>query len=81
MHALTLAHYGLDGERLDPPQPLALVRMDGAHGVVMHRLGEAGPGGVQVGSRVEMALKPPSQRKGSIADIRHFRPLRSRRRR
>lgn len=81
VHSLTLAHYGLDGERLDPPQPFALVRMDGAHGVMLHRLGEAGPGEVQVGSRVEMVLKSPSLRKGSITDIRYFRPLRGRGRR
>ena len=81
VHALTLAHYGLDGEALDPPQLLALVRMDGVHGVMLHRLGEAGPGEVQVGSRVEMLLKSPSLRKGSITDIRYFRPLRGRRRR
>ena len=81
VYAFTLAHYGLDGEHLDPPQLLALVRMDGAHGVVLHRLGDVGPGEVRVGTRVEMVLKSPSLRRGSITDIRHFRPLRGRGRR
>ena len=42
--SLTLARYGLDGERLDPPELLALVKMDGADSVMLHRLGEAAPG-------------------------------------
>jgi len=40
-----------------------------------HILDESDPHKVTVGMRVEAVFKPPSERKGLISDIIHFRPL------
>lgn len=71
----TLAYYDLDGHRLERPDILALVRLEGAHGGILHRLGEVEPSQVSIGMRVEAVLKPPQERQGSILDIRYFRPV------
>jgi hypothetical protein len=75
VHTFTIAHQDLEGRPLDPPHLLALVRLEGAHGGLVHRLGEVEPAQVRIGLAVEMVLKPPRQRKGSILDIRYFRPM------
>ena len=80
VHTFTLAYYGLEGRRLERPDILALVRLEGAHGGLVHRLGGVEPSAVRIGMAVEMVLKPKGQRQGSILDIRYFRPARRARR-
>ncbi|MFN3974530.1 MAG: Zn-ribbon domain-containing OB-fold protein [Dehalococcoidia bacterium] len=70
----TLAYYDLDGHRMERPDILALVRLEGAHGGILHRLGEVHPSQVSIGMQVEAVLKPPQERQGSILDILYFRP-------
>lgn len=74
--AYTLAYYDLDGRRLEEPDILALVRFDGVHGGLIHRLGEVGSSEVYKDMEVEALLKPEGQRQGSILDILYFRPRR-----
>jgi uncharacterized OB-fold protein len=74
VEAVTVAHLDLNGEPLAEPQTLALIRLDGADGLLVHRIGGPGTADVEIGSRVEAVLKPRRQRKGSILDIRHFKP-------
>lgn len=69
--AVTAAHQGMDGEPLDPPDRLALVQLDGADDLLLHRL----DGAVEIGARVEAVLEAPAECQGSILDIRHFRPI------
>ncbi|HUG88720.1 MAG TPA: Zn-ribbon domain-containing OB-fold protein [Actinomycetota bacterium] len=40
----------------------------------MHKLGEVDPQRIEVGMEVEAVWKPEGERRGSILDIRHFRP-------
>lgn len=44
LESFTVVHVGLDGERLDPPGVIGLVRLDGADTLLVHRV-EASPGG------------------------------------
>lgn len=74
----TLAYYDLDDHRLERPEVLAFVQLHGAHGGLVHRLGEVDPTEVRLGMEVEALLKPASERQGSILDILYFRPLRGR---
>ena len=71
VRAVTIAHHGVEGEPLDPPETLALVQMDGADDLLLHRVG--GAQDIQIGARVEAVFEDPAERTGSILDIRHFR--------
>jgi hypothetical protein len=70
VQAVTIAHRGVEGEALDEPQTLALVQLDGADGLLLHRIGG---GAVSIGDRVEAVLRDASERRGSILDVLHFR--------
>jgi uncharacterized protein len=64
----TLAHRNVDGDALDEPVPYALVRLDGADTVVLHRL--LAP--ADIGARVRAVIA--SDRTASIHDIEGFEP-------
>jgi hypothetical protein len=65
----------LDGSRLDTPDLLALIQLDGADGVMVHRLGQVELADVAIGMPVMVVLKPKKKREGSILDIVHFVPV------
>jgi uncharacterized OB-fold protein len=67
--------HSLEGEPLAEPEVVALIRMDGVHGGLVHRLGEIDLEDVEIGLLVEAVLKPAEEREGSILDIRYFKPL------
>jgi acetyl-CoA C-acetyltransferase len=75
LESFTMGHVDVNGEALQEPIALGLVRLDGADTVLMHRLTGFG-GDVQptFGGRVEAALRPGPERSGSILDIEGFRP-------
>jgi uncharacterized OB-fold protein len=58
----------------EPPYPVGIVRLDGAHTGLCHLLGEVEIDGIAVGMRVEAVFR--DERKGNILDIAYFRPLR-----
>ncbi len=71
--SFTFSHYDRDGRRTEAPQALALVRLDGATTVLLHRLLRvADPARVRIGARVRAVLKPKPKRTGSILDIEGF---------
>ena len=45
VEAITVAHLDLDDEPLAEPQTMALIRLDGADGLLVHRIGGAGAAG------------------------------------
>ena len=61
-----------DGTRREKPELVAFVQF--GDGGLIHRLGEVDPDQVEAGMPVEMVLKPPTERIGSITDIRYFKP-------
>jgi hypothetical protein len=65
----TVAREGVDGERLDDPVTLGLVRVDGADTVLLHRLLDAG-GEPSIGGRVRAVVR--ERRSGSIHDLEGF---------
>jgi len=75
VEAFTVAHVDLEGQRLAEPQLLALIRLEGADGLLVHRLGETKAEDVDIGLLVAAVLRPRRQRKGSLLDIRYFRPV------
>jgi hypothetical protein len=83
LESFTVVHVGLDGERLDPPVTIGLVRLDGADTLLAHRLGGAageplggsGRAGLHIGMRVEAVFEEPARRRAHLDDVRCFRPL------
>lgn len=74
VESFTVGYTGVDGEPLEEPVVLGLVRPDGADTVLVHFLVDYGDRPVGIGDRVEAVLQPKDGRTGSILDIRGFRP-------
>jgi uncharacterized OB-fold protein len=71
LESFTIVHEDVDGEPVEPPAPVGLVRLDGADTVLVHRL--LGDAEWAIGMRVEAELRPAEQRIGSILDVEGFR--------
>lgn len=72
--SFSAVYIDLDGKRLDAPQWVGLVRLNGASGVLVHYLGEV-KGNLSAGMKVQMVLKAKKDRVGSIKDIAYFKPV------
>jgi uncharacterized OB-fold protein len=71
--SFTLCSIDRDGRRLEPPEAFALVRLDGATTVMLHRLlGVTDAAQVTPGARVRVVVRPKRERTGSIVDIEGF---------
>jgi acetyl-CoA C-acetyltransferase len=70
LESFTIGHVDVNGDPLERPQPLGLVRLDGADTVLMHRVIENDER-LEIGSRVEAVLS--AERTGSILDLEGFR--------
>lgn len=68
IESFTTGHTGIDGEALDEPVTLGLIRIDGADTVLMHRLLDIDA--PAIGLRVTAQLR--AERAGSILDIEGF---------
>jgi uncharacterized OB-fold protein len=75
VHTFTLCHENYKGEAKKEPSIVAMIRLDGTDGGLVHWLGGVKPEQVEIGMAVQAVLKPRKQRKGSILDILHFRPV------
>lgn len=71
--SFTIVFEGVDGEPLERPQTLGLVRLDGADAVILHRVFDPGEEPLEIGERVEVEYRPQRERTGSIRDIEGFR--------
>ena len=54
---------------------MALIRLDGTDGGVIHYLGGVDPKDVHIGMRVKAVLKKKEERQGAITDITYFEPV------
>jgi len=71
----TVAHYDLDGKKLDEPLVYAHLCWKGVEGGLIHKLGEVKPEQVKIGLKVKAKFAPKDQRKGLITDILYFAPV------
>ena len=72
VESFSVGYTGVEGEPLEEPVTLALVRLDGADTVLVHFLVDTDH--LMIGQRVKPALLAKGQRKGSILDLRGFTP-------
>jgi uncharacterized OB-fold protein len=70
--SFTIGFVGLEGEPLEDPETIGLVRLDGADSVLVHRVLDADEP-LEIGERVELVLRPDGDRTGTILDIEGFR--------
>ncbi len=70
----TVAYVDIDGSKLKEPVVYALIKFHDAKGGLVHKLGEMKPQDVKIGMPVEAVFNPQTERKGSINDIKYFKP-------
>ncbi len=74
IRSFTICYVGHDDRQLDRPYVLALVELDGATTLFLHRVVNVDdPSQISIGDRVEVVLRSESGRRGSILDIEGFR--------
>lgn len=74
VHAFTVCHETFDGTPKEEPSIVAMIRIDGSDGGLLHWLGDVDANNVEIGMTVHAVMKPKSERKGSVLDIKHFAP-------
>ena len=76
VNTFSICHIRWDMEPLEEPELPAVIEIDGASRGIgfMHKLGEVAPEDVSIGLAVEAVWAPEEERRGSILDIRYFRP-------
>ncbi len=72
--SFTIVTQALDGTPLADPDILALIRLDWADSLLVHRLGKVSLDELEIGLWVKPVLKPKNRREGSILDIQYFAP-------
>lgn len=72
--SFTIGFVGLEGEPLDEPETIGLVRLDGADSVLVHRVLDVDEP-LEIGERVEVVLRPDGERSGTILDIQGLRSV------
>ena len=75
VHTYTIAHIDTDGSRLKDPMVWAMVKIDGVHGGLVHKLGDINPKNVDIGMPVEAVFRAKRKRTGSMLDIEYFKPM------
>ena len=74
VHTYTIAYIDTDGSRLKDPVVWAMIKIDGVHGGLVHKLGNIDPKNVNIGMSVEAVFKTKRKRTGSMLDIEYFKP-------
>ena len=73
--SFTIGFVGIEGEPFEEPETFALVKLDGADAVLLHRVLDVGDEPLEIGEHVEAVIRNPNAREGSILDIEGFRAL------
>jgi hypothetical protein len=74
LESFTIGYRGVEGELLDRPAVVGLIRLDGADTVLVHFLLDGGGEPLEIGQRMEAVFETKAKRSGSILDVRGFRP-------
>lgn len=75
VYTYTVLGVSLEDKPLEEPEVLALIKMEGVHGGLVHKLGEVKLEEVGIGMPVEAVFKSRKEREGSILDIKYFKPV------
>jgi len=72
VYSYTVLHRDRKGQPLIKPIIVAMVSFDGVKGSLIHFVAGVEPNKMKIGMEVEAVFKDPSERKGSILDIKEF---------
>jgi uncharacterized OB-fold protein len=75
IYTFGVCYFSTEGTLLDKPWIVAIIRMDGCDGGLVHLIDEVDPGEVRMGMEVQAVFA--EDRVGSILDIKYFRPIKS----
>lgn len=75
IHTFTILHENLDGTKKEEPTIIAVVKIDGTDGGLIHWLGEIDSKDVKIGMHIKAVFKSKEKREGSILDIKYFKPI------
>ena len=75
VESFTISFKNMDGSSKQVPRILAMVRIDGTDGGLIHYLEGFDPEDVAIGMPVQAVFKPKAKRTGSILDIIGFGPI------
>jgi len=75
VHTFTICYENVDGTKKEEPTIIAMVKIDGTDGGLIHWLDEVHPKEVKIGMSVEAVFKAKEEREGSILDIKYFKPV------
>ncbi len=78
IETFSVSYLDKDAKRITEPILVGVVSIDGASPKMgmMHYFGEMTKDDIHIGMRVKAVWKLPEERRGSVLDIRYFRPLR-----
>lgn len=76
IESFTVTFRNMDGSRKKEPRILAMIRIDGTDGGLIHYIDGIDPEDIALGMPVQAVFKPKGKRTGSIEDIIGFGPVR-----
>ena len=74
VHTYTVCHRKLDGTPSESPIILGVIKINDTDGMIVHYLGGVKAEEIHIGMAVKAVFKPKKERKGSILDIKYFKP-------
>jgi uncharacterized protein len=73
IRSFTIAFLDADERPLERPVTYALVQLDRADALFLHRIVDEGEHPIEIGAPVELVVRPQAERTGSILDVDGFR--------
>lgn len=68
----TVLHRNIDGSKKEVPEVIAMIRIDGAVGGLLHYIKGIPTEDVRIGMKVRAVFKPKEKREGTLKDIEYF---------
>lgn len=75
VETFTVLYKNIDGSKKETPEIIAMVRIDGAIGGLLHYVKGVKPEDVSIGMKVRAVFKAKDKREGGLKDIEYFMPF------
>ncbi len=75
LELFTTVYMEFPGQPRKPPYTYGYIKIDGSHTHIYHIIEEIEEKDIRVGMRVEPVWEDPENRKGTLYDIKYFKPV------
>ena len=75
VETFTTVHMEFPGQPRKPPYTYGYIKIDGSHTHIYHIIADIEEKDIHVGLRVEPVWEDPEKRKGTLYDIKYFKPV------